>query len=262
MARANRHHLPGYVWHITHRCHKREFLLKFNKDKKQWLNWLFEAKKRYGLCILNYVITSNHIHLLVYNDKTNIIPKAVQLLAGRTGRQYNLRKSRKGAFWEDRYHATAVATGNHLIRCMVYIDLNMVRAGVVHHPSEWEYGGYNELQHPKQRYSLIDRQKLSSLIGLQNQDRVSETHRNWVEESLKKSINKRDGKWTESIAVGDKDFVLETKAKLGAKAVGRKTLVTNEGYELRETQSAYNAVFTPEKHALSDKNSYFWGVLS
>jgi REP element-mobilizing transposase RayT len=24
MARANRHHLPGYVWHITHRCHKRE----------------------------------------------------------------------------------------------------------------------------------------------------------------------------------------------------------------------------------------------
>ena len=29
MARANRHHLPGYVWHITHRCHKREFLLKF-----------------------------------------------------------------------------------------------------------------------------------------------------------------------------------------------------------------------------------------
>ena len=27
MARANRHYIPGYVWHITHRCHKREFLL-------------------------------------------------------------------------------------------------------------------------------------------------------------------------------------------------------------------------------------------
>jgi putative transposase len=27
MPRANRYFLPGYVWHITHRCHKREFLL-------------------------------------------------------------------------------------------------------------------------------------------------------------------------------------------------------------------------------------------
>jgi hypothetical protein len=27
MARANRHYIPGQVWHITHRCHKREFLL-------------------------------------------------------------------------------------------------------------------------------------------------------------------------------------------------------------------------------------------
>ena len=33
------------------------------------------------------------------------------------------------AFWEDRYHATAVQDGDHLIRCLVYIDLNMVRTG-------------------------------------------------------------------------------------------------------------------------------------
>ena len=159
MARANRHHLPGYVWHITHRCHKREFLLKFNKDKKRWIHWLYEAKKRFGLIILNFTITSNHIHLLVYNGKVNVIPRSIQLIAGRTAREYNQRKKRKGAFWEDRYHATAVETGNHLIRCLTYIDLNMVRAGVVRHPDQWVYGGYHEIQNPKQRYSLIDRQK-------------------------------------------------------------------------------------------------------
>ena len=41
-------------------------------------------------------------------------------------------------------------------------------------------------------------------------------------------------KWTESIAVGDKEFVMETKAKLGAKAIGRRELENNEGYELKE----------------------------
>ena len=26
MLGANRHFLPGHVWHITHRCHSKEFL--------------------------------------------------------------------------------------------------------------------------------------------------------------------------------------------------------------------------------------------
>jgi hypothetical protein len=53
---------------------------------------------------------------------------------------------------------------------------------------------------------------------------------------LKNGTNQRDAKWTQSIAVGDKEFVIETKAKLGAKAIGRKALSNNEGYELRESQ--------------------------
>ena len=37
MARAKRHFIPGYIWHITHRCHKQEFLLKFSKDRYRYL---------------------------------------------------------------------------------------------------------------------------------------------------------------------------------------------------------------------------------
>jgi len=70
MARAKRHYIPGQIWHITHRCHKREFLLKFAKDRRRWLQWLFEARRRYGLSVLNYTVTSNHIHLLVADDKS------------------------------------------------------------------------------------------------------------------------------------------------------------------------------------------------
>ena len=260
MARANRHHLPGYVWHITHRCHKREFLLKFDKDKKRWIHWLFEAKKRFGLRILNYTATSNHIHLLVYDGKVDIIPKSIQLIAGRTAREYNLRKNRKGAFWEDRYHATAVNAGNHLIRCLAYIDLNMVRAGAVKHPSEWMYGGYNEIQIPKQRYSLIDRQKLTDLLGIKDNDHLSEYHFNWVEDVLKNGSNLRDAKWTESIAVGDKQFVAEIKSKLGAKAMGRRAVETGEDYELREDQNPYSDDLGPKNSSLRLKNDHFWRI--
>ena len=95
MARAHRHYIPGQIWHITHRCHKRDFLLKYVKDRHRWLQWLFEAKKRYGLVILNYTVTSNHIHLLVYDDNAQgVIPKSMQLIAGRIGQEYNQRKKR------------------------------------------------------------------------------------------------------------------------------------------------------------------------
>jgi REP-associated tyrosine transposase len=134
MPRASRHFLPGYVWHITHRCHQRKFLLKFARDRRRYLHWVFEAKKRFALSVLNYVVTSNHIHLLVKDTGQDAIAQSMQLIAGRTAQEYNERKGRGGAFWEDRYHATAIEADEHLHRCLVYIDLNMVRAGVVNHP--------------------------------------------------------------------------------------------------------------------------------
>jgi REP-associated tyrosine transposase len=48
------------------------------------------------------------------------------------------------------------------------IDLNMVKAGVVRHPGEWMCGGYYQIPNPKQRYSLINRQKLTALLGIKD----------------------------------------------------------------------------------------------
>ena len=74
------------------------------------------------------MVTSNHTHLLVVDDGSrDVIPSSIKLVAGRTGQEYNQRKGRRGAFWEDRYHATAVEGGNYLFRCLVYIDLHPVK---------------------------------------------------------------------------------------------------------------------------------------
>ncbi|WP_225072250.1 transposase [Desulfuromonas sp. CSMB_57] len=262
MARANRHHIPGQVWHITHRCHKKEFLLKFARDRRRWLCWLFEAKKRFGLRILNYVVTSNHIHMLVVDSGPNVIAKSLQLIAGRTAQEFNQRKQRKGAYWEDRYHATAVEQSDHLVRCLVYIDLNMVRAGVVSHPSEWEMGGYNEIQNPPERYGLIDMPYLRELCGISDSEHFTEQYRQWIQEAIDNDRNQRESCWTESIAVGSVGFVEEIKARLGIKGVGRKVERQEASrFVLREESEAYSADFGPENSSLSANNSYFLDVL-
>ena len=155
------------------------------------------------MTILNYTVTSNHIHLLVMDDgKRDVIPKSIQLVAGRTGQEYNQRKKRKGAFWEDRYHATAVEKSEHLIRCLIYIDLNMVRAGAIAHTSQWPFSGFNEIQNPKRKNVLIHYEKLRELLSIDSYNLLKEYHKGWVEECLDNGSNSRDDKWSKSIAVG------------------------------------------------------------
>ena len=86
MPRANRHFLPDYLWHITHRCRHSQLLLKFLRDRRGYLQWVFEAKKRFGLSVLNYVVTCNRSHLLVKDTGRDVISQSIQLIAGRTAR--------------------------------------------------------------------------------------------------------------------------------------------------------------------------------
>lgn len=260
MVRARRHYIPGQIWHITHRCHKREFLFKFSKDRRRWLQWLYQARKRYGLSILNYIVTSNHIHLLIKDDgDQETISRSIQLVAGRVGQEYNRRKKRQGAFWEDRYHATAVDKGDHFLRCLVYIDLNMVRAGVVKHPAEWPFSGYNEIRHPKRKNILIHYEKLMELCGAESYSALKRNHQMLVEEVLCAGKQVRDEKWTKSIAVGSQNYVHHIKMQLGYAASGRMVRQAAETiYHLQEPHASYNALSGGINDDIRCENEYFW----
>lgn len=253
MVRAYRYILPGYAWHLTQRCHKKEFLLKFVRDRRRWRQWLFQAKKRYRLRVLDYMVTSNHIHLLVYDDgRKNVIPRSMQLISGRVGQEYNKRKSRNGSFWGDRYHATAVASGLHLMRCLVYIDLNMVRTGIVKHPSEWESCGYHELQDIPKRKRIIDYSCLIELLELKSFSDFKTTHQSLVHVALEKGDLNREERWTESIAVGSRSFVEDIKGKLGAKGRYRPTSEEKGTWEIKEETNTYRDNFDTKMGQLRD----------
>ena len=97
----------------------------------------------------------NHVRLLIRDTGPKVIADSMQLIAGRSGQEYNQRKGRHGAFWEDRYHATAIEANEHLQRCLVYIDLNMVRARVVTHPSDWTYAVIERFRIPPSGTGLL-----------------------------------------------------------------------------------------------------------
>ena len=251
MPRARRYFDAGLIWHITHRCHKKEFLLKFARDRKRYLVWLYQAKKRYRLKVLNYMVTSNHIHLLVLNraeSPYDVIPKSIQLIAGRTAQEYNQRKNRKGAYWEDRYHATVIDTDSHLEQCMTYIDMNMVRSGVVNHPRQWIFCGYSELLNARKRYTILDIQSLFQMSSLKNFYALLDYRRQAIDDAILKNIYLiRDAKWTESVAVGRQSFLEIIKKEGAAKSKGRKIEKVENSFVLKESRASYGRHFALKK---------------
>jgi putative transposase len=242
MPRANRNFLPGHIWHITNRCHKKEFLLRFRIDKRAWIDWALEAKARFGLAILNFMITSNHIHLLAMARASHwacrsvdALSRALQLIESRVAQNYNMRKGRHGAFWGDRYHATAIEDGPQLATCLTYIDMNMTRAGVVAHPRDWPWCGYRELEREAARLSgaaagairtpakrrrsgfLVDTNELMEILGVPDVAALLARRSEWIDVALRRGHLARDPVWTESLAVGSESFLSRFQAGMGSR---------------------------------------------
>ena len=137
----------------------------------------------------------------------------------------------------------------------------MVRAGVVNHPSEYEFCGYNEIQRPRQRYALIDYEELAWVLGFKSMSSLSSKYKGWIEEAIKTNDTNREEKWLESVAVGSESFIRQTKDYLGYKATGRKVHEQNGTFELREPISSYNAILDPENEWLKPKNGFIWNVI-
>jgi putative transposase len=176
---------------------------------------LREQILRHKVSLLAYCITSNHTHLLVNAHGKEQISRLMQCLEGDFAQAYNIRKKRSGAFWQDRYHATLVDGNEHLWRCLRYIDLNMVRAGVVRHPEEWEWCGYRELLGIRKRYCLLDEDRLSEALGDGvDLERLRRMHGENVMAALVAGEMQREGMWTENVAVGSREFVETVKETL------------------------------------------------
>ena len=146
---------------------------------------------------------------------------------------------RMNAFWGDNFHATLVEEGRYLWRCLCYVELNMVRCGVVSHPQGWEWVGYHEIMGHRRRYRLLDLDRLYWRIAT---DDAEEVRRN-LEAALRDGIGrgevKREPIWTESLAVGSAGFVEKSKPMVLSR---RETEVIEMGdgvNVLREAPSPY-----------------------
>ena len=245
MPRASRYLLDGYTYHLTHRCHDRGFLLKFREEREEYREWLRTAINRHGVSVYAYCITSNHVHVVAHAHDRDAIAEMMHLPSSAVARHLNRRTEHEGSVWEHPYQCTMIEDGKHLLNCLRYVDMNMVRAGVVDHPRDWRWCGYDELVGTRQRYRLIDIKQLMRSLDLEDTQDLARLHSAGVDDLIVRRSFTREALWSESLAVGSQEYVEKIKKDLWQRTRFEEECVTQEdqsrAWIVREVPVAYTA---------------------
>lgn len=143
MPRKPRFIIPGIPVHIVQRGHNRSAVFFEDEDYLAYVGWLKQAASRYSCHVHAYVLMTNHVHILATPEDNEGITRMMQYI-GRCYVPYiNNKYGRSGSLWEGRYKASLVQEEAYLLRCMRYIELNPVRAGMVSRPADYIWSSHN-----------------------------------------------------------------------------------------------------------------------
>ena len=164
----------------------------------------------------------------------------MRMAQGQFAQSYNRRQRRTGSFWEDCYHATMIEPGGHLEKCIVHLALNMVRCAAVEHPREWPWCGYQELMGLRQRFRLLDRQRLLEALGGVTMKDFRRQYEALILERIARDELQREPGRTEAIAVESEGYVREMAS--GIRGRQQLTIESAEGlWTLREAVAPYGS---------------------
>jgi len=138
MGRPLRRHAPGQYYLVTTRCHQARFFLRPDRElNAAVLEWLARAQDAFpGLRLHAICVMSNHLHLLVHDQKGELAAWASFFL-GNLARAVNRIRKRSGTFFERRYAAEPILDDDALIDRLVYVITNPVKAALCSRARQW-----------------------------------------------------------------------------------------------------------------------------
>jgi putative transposase len=176
MARIGRLKVRGEpaVYHLISRTTLQGFVLG-DREKDYLLALIKRLSDFYFAEVLGFSLLGNHFHLLVrmhlensYSDeevrercdrrygeekaaalddarmhelrgKMGDVSEYVKEIKQSFSRHYNKLHQKKGYFWAERFKSVIVESGEALINCLAYIELNPVRAGLIKRPEDYRW---------------------------------------------------------------------------------------------------------------------------
>src|SRR5687768_8082631 len=137
MARPLRLEYPGAVWHVHNRGNNRGAIFFSDADRELFLELLEEAVRRFKWVVIEYMLMTNHFHLLI-ETPIPTLSKGMKWFMQMFVQTINARHGRVGNLLQGRFKGHLVEKNGYLLELLRYIANNPVQAGLVQRAEEWK----------------------------------------------------------------------------------------------------------------------------
>ena len=143
------------VYLVSHKCHQRVSALRFAKCRKWYVQKLRTTANKYGVSIINYLVSGDGVYLICVVDDPKIISTMMQVLQSSSSKKFASKRGGESSMWRGRFNTTLVHGDIWIRNCILLLDLHMPATKQIIHPAEWKHSGWHELAGVTKRYKVI-----------------------------------------------------------------------------------------------------------
>lgn len=143
MPRKAREKSSSGIYHIMVRGINRQDLFEDDEDRQRFIETLELYKEKSGFRIYGYCMMSNHIHIILKEEKEPI-SLIMKRISSSYVYYYNLKHGRCGHLFQERFKSEVVENDSYFLTVLRYIHQNPIKANMVKKLKEYKWSSYNE----------------------------------------------------------------------------------------------------------------------
>lgn len=122
----------------------KEYIFENEKYKEKYLNLIKKYSGKNEVTMVAYCIMDNHAHLLTYSENIEKVSKFMKDVNSEYAMYYNKRKDRVGYVFRNRFSSKIIYNQEYLFKCIKYIHMNPVKAGITKKEEEYKFSSYKD----------------------------------------------------------------------------------------------------------------------
>lgn len=142
-------------YHIFNRGVNKQDIFWDDRDRQLFLRILSRAKGIYGIKLFAFCLMSNHYHLFLWTQESNL-HRAMQLLQSQYVQYINLRYDRVGHLFQGRYQLRAVEADPYSLWLIRYIHRNPAEAVTGTDYAAYTWSSYRSFMNPTECPNWLD----------------------------------------------------------------------------------------------------------
>ena len=163
MPRKNRELYQGAIYHVFDRGVAKQPVFHDDKDREKFLEIFEELCFAYNFVLHAFCLMGNHYHILLQTYEANM-PEIMQRVLCKYAKHFNIKYSRVGYVFQDRYDDRNVYTEDYFATLFRYFALNPVEPDKEIEAQDYIWSSYHDYYYGKQRYSFLNKDLFSYLF--------------------------------------------------------------------------------------------------